>query len=257
MLQKKLLQLGYSPGPLDGIYGPLTRKAVKQFQLEQGLVVDGIAGQQTHSALENTHPALFSKPVLKHQRKIIVQTAVDMCIGSPAINIKRNMPLILVALKRHDLDDLHMLLMAVATVYTETGKFIPVDEGISQYNTSANGHPFDRYDRRGDLGNQGYPDGERYKGRGFIQLTGRSNYRRISRALNVDLESDPVLANQPAIAAEVLALFLKQKEKKIRSAIKKNKLKKARMLVNGGLHGYSRFAACFRRGRKLIRKRLV
>ena len=37
--------------PADGIYGPQTRKAVRQFQRANGLVVDGIAGPQTLAAL--------------------------------------------------------------------------------------------------------------------------------------------------------------------------------------------------------------
>jgi peptidoglycan hydrolase-like protein with peptidoglycan-binding domain len=37
--------------PADGIYGPQTRKAVRQFQRANGLAVDGIAGPQTLAAL--------------------------------------------------------------------------------------------------------------------------------------------------------------------------------------------------------------
>jgi peptidoglycan hydrolase-like protein with peptidoglycan-binding domain len=37
--------------PADGIYGPQTRRAVRQFQRSKGLTVDGIAGPQTLGAL--------------------------------------------------------------------------------------------------------------------------------------------------------------------------------------------------------------
>jgi len=67
-------------------------------------------------------------------------------------------------------------LMALATIGAETGAFQPVSEGQDRFNTSSGGHPFDLYDSRADLGNLGPPDGERFKGRGFIQLTGRCNY---------------------------------------------------------------------------------
>jgi cell wall-associated NlpC family hydrolase len=50
-LQTKLKQLGYDPGPIDGIFGPGTERAVKNFQADQGLMVDGIVGKQTWGAL--------------------------------------------------------------------------------------------------------------------------------------------------------------------------------------------------------------
>ena len=53
-LQKKLLGQGISPGPVDGVFGPKTEDAVKQFQTRQGLDVDGIAGSKTFTALGMT-----------------------------------------------------------------------------------------------------------------------------------------------------------------------------------------------------------
>jgi len=63
---------------------------------------------------------------------------------------------------------------------------LPISEFKSKFNTSPNGHPFDLYDnRRKDLGNQGKPDGKRYRGRGFIQLTGRFNYNKHGKAIGL------------------------------------------------------------------------
>jgi predicted chitinase len=53
------------------------------------------------------------------------------------------------------------------------------------------------------LGNVRPGDGERYHGRGFIQLTGRDNYRMASNALNIDLINHPELAKDPATAAKI------------------------------------------------------
>jgi N-acetylmuramoyl-L-alanine amidase len=50
-LQEKLNMLGYSAGPVDGVYGPHTMAAVQVFQLSEGLAADGEAGQQTLHAL--------------------------------------------------------------------------------------------------------------------------------------------------------------------------------------------------------------
>ena len=47
VLQHRLVLAGDSPGPIDGLYGPLTRSAVIRFQASRGLVADGIVGPQT------------------------------------------------------------------------------------------------------------------------------------------------------------------------------------------------------------------
>jgi len=49
--QAQLAQLGYYPGPVDGISGSATRSAVVAFQKVHGLVPDGIAGPLTRAAL--------------------------------------------------------------------------------------------------------------------------------------------------------------------------------------------------------------
>jgi peptidoglycan hydrolase-like protein with peptidoglycan-binding domain/TPR repeat protein len=50
-LQRRLALAGFSPGPLDGRYGPRTENAVRRFQAAHGLAVDGIAGPETFAGL--------------------------------------------------------------------------------------------------------------------------------------------------------------------------------------------------------------
>lgn len=61
------------------------------------------------------------------------------------------------------------------------------------------------------LGNTEVGDGERYKGRGFIQLTGRDNYRRAGEALKLPLEANPELAARPDVAAVIAVWFWKNR----------------------------------------------
>jgi len=51
-LQKKLIQLGYDCGGADGIFGNLTETAVKKFQSDAKITVDGIVGDETTAAME-------------------------------------------------------------------------------------------------------------------------------------------------------------------------------------------------------------
>lgn len=56
--QGALDKLGYSPGPIDGIFGPKTLAAVLAFQTDHGLLVDGIVGRFTRAALGQALDAL-------------------------------------------------------------------------------------------------------------------------------------------------------------------------------------------------------
>jgi peptidoglycan hydrolase-like protein with peptidoglycan-binding domain len=50
-LQLRLRRLGDRPGPIDGLYGPMTKAAVERFQRSHGLAVDGVVGPQTKGRL--------------------------------------------------------------------------------------------------------------------------------------------------------------------------------------------------------------
>lgn len=64
-----------------------------------------------------------------------------------------------------------------------------------------------QYEGRRDLGNIYRGDGVKYKGRGFIQITGRDNYRRAGKALGLPLEEKPELASRPDVAAKIAVWY--------------------------------------------------
>lgn len=55
-LQNRMLYLGYDCGEADGYFGPLTAAAVRAFQQNHSLDVDGIVGSQTRAALQTAVP---------------------------------------------------------------------------------------------------------------------------------------------------------------------------------------------------------
>lgn len=56
------------------------------------------------------------------------------------------------------------------------------------------------------LGNTKRGDGYRYRGRGFVQITGRANYAKAGKILGIDLVGNPDLALDPWVAARILVI---------------------------------------------------
>lgn len=94
------------------------------------------------------------------------------------------------------------------------------------------------YEGRRDLGNSQSGDGVRYKGRGYVQITGRNNYRDWGKRLGIDLVGNPSLAERPEIAAKILVGGMKMGTftgKKLDDYINGSKtdFNGARRIVNG------------------------
>ena len=62
-LQTALKEAGFDPGPIDGEFGPATETAVRAFQSEKGIAVDGVVGAITWLNIDED--AVFSHPVLR------------------------------------------------------------------------------------------------------------------------------------------------------------------------------------------------
>lgn len=151
-------------------------------------------------------------------------------------NIAVSWPAILAALTIAGMPTESTQIAAIATVAVESPTFLPMTEKY-------NGDPavyFARYDGR--LGNDEPGDGQRFCGRGFIQITGRANYAKYGQILGVDLVNDPTLALHPDIAAKILANYFH--DHKIDAYAADGDWVKVRKLVNGGTNGLDLFLTC-------------
>jgi len=92
------------------------------------------------------------------------------------------------------------------------------------------------YEGRGDLGNSEEGDGERFAGRGYIQITGRYNYAAAGKALGVDLINNPELAEMPQLAGYIAAWYWDSRN--LNQYADAGDFRRITKLINGSYNGW-------------------
>jgi predicted chitinase len=127
----------------------------------------------------------------------------------PIEKVAANWPLVEAALDGAEIYSPLCAVVAIATISVETGMFCPMKErGGPTYITNL-------YENRKDLGNVNPGDGVRFRGRGFIQITGRRDYDRFGREIGHNLIANPDAALDPRVAAAILALVFKERDVRV------------------------------------------
>ncbi len=184
--------------PSDGEFGRGTEDAVKRFQSSQGLGVDGIVGQNTWAALQGKHVEAY-----RPYKNEIASIDVDHVVASVPANFRayagQSIPLILQECAANGVTDKGQIAYIFATTEHESHLGQWMVEFASGW----------AYEGRSDLGNTQPGDGPRYKGRGFLQVTGRYNYTDWSNRLGIDLVNHPEKAAEMPIAAKILVIGMR------------------------------------------------
>jgi predicted chitinase len=105
------------------------------------------------------------------------------------------------------------------------------------------------YEGRKDLGNTQPGDGKKYKGRGPIQITGRTNYTQAGAALKLDLVNNPQIAAQPVHAFRVSAWWWKTHG--LNEISDRDDVVAATKRINGGTNGLSDRQSRYNKARAL------
>lgn len=166
---------------------------------------------------------------------------ISAALGANLANVRAYWPKILEQLGHAGRDSRLDQIAVLATILVEVGsRFEPIPEYASG----------DAYEGRADLGNTQPGDGRRYKGRGFVQITGRSNYRTYGRKVaelwgtpmvpDLDIEANPDLALDPDMAAAILAVYFRERVPRMTDA--DGDWSPIRRAVNGGMNGWPAFA---------------
>jgi putative chitinase len=135
------------------------------------------------------------------------------------------LPHLLAAMKEADITSPLRVSAFLAQIAHESGQFRYWEELASGK----------AYEGRSDLGNTHEGDGPRYKGRGPIQVTGRTNYQNAGGALGLDLEAHPELAATPEVGFRIAGWFWTTHG--LNELADKKDFDRITRRINGGLNG--------------------
>lgn len=222
-IQQKLVELGYNI-PVDGKFDDSTENAVRDYQMHNKLLVDGIVGPKTSGSL-------YGMDISKLQNNIEVMSGKIKHKYSGAA--AKNIDLLVNEMVKNGVTNPFAQVGILSVVGKESG-FIPKDE-FSYSNTSASrlrflfGKRLEKYtDQEIDqlkkdniafydaiygkaaepflgwkTGNDNVGDGYKYRGRGFNGITFKNSYAKLGKTIGKDLVGNPELLDNPQIAAEV------------------------------------------------------
>ncbi len=226
-VQTRLNTLGL-PVRVDGLWGPLSEAAYKRFARGFDYPGDLITAEAAEDLIEAK-----TLPGFDRLREAILPEVAASVMGCELEEASKNLKLIAEALAKRKILNRLCLVATLATIKVETGGFSPISEyGGDRYFT-------ENYEDREDLGNNRPGDGARYKGRGFVQITGRANYEYYGKKLDLPLLEYPDLALQADVASEILAEYFL--DRRVSEAANQHDWERVRRLVNGGLNGWDDF----------------
>ncbi len=200
-LQRGLMALGYSVGPTkdDGIIGKYTSAAIAKFQTDNKLSPTGTATPEMVTKLNellHTNPDKAAKIEKAKPEEFKGRIAVS------ALGDKESRALLSKEAQGQGIKGKELAAF-LAQCSHESGGFRYLSEIWGPSSAQIG------YEGRRDLGNVRKGDGYRYRGRGYIGLTGRTNYRDAGAKLGLPLEEKPEMVEQPDIAAKTAVLFWK------------------------------------------------
>ncbi len=193
----------------DGVFGSGTELAVKGWQSTHGLTADGIVGDGTWSKMFATQTVITEpSPVpnvggLKLEKlKGHIPDAVIAMIPDTAQKFQINTPLRLahfLAQCGHESggfkatqENLNYSAKGLRGIF---GRYFPTDALAEQYQRKPEAIASRVYGGRMGNGPEATKEGYKFRGRGYIQLTGKDNYTAFGKAINEDVISNPDLVS--------------------------------------------------------------
>ena len=208
-VKKLQLKLGLSD---DGSFGPGTEKSVKKWQIDHNLNPDGIVGDETWSKMFS-----LTKPIVIKEDKVITPPSPSSS-GFKLDKLKGHIPDSVIeqipdTAKKFNITTPLRLAHFLSQCGHESGGFKLVNENVNYsaaglkgiFGKYFPGNLAESYARQpqkiasrvygGRMGNgaESTGDGYKFRGRGYIQLTGKDNYTRFGKFIGEDTVANPDL----------------------------------------------------------------